>query len=186
MVPILELWAPIAVSAVLVFVVSTLVHMVLGYHKSDYRGLEKEAEVLEALRRAGVSAGNYMFPHCKAMKELGSPEMIKKYEQGPVGMLVVSPKRAPTMGKELVLWFLYSVVVGVFVAYLAGHTLAAGTHYLAVFRVAGAAAFMAYAVAPLVDSIWKLQPWSVTLKHAFDGVLYSLVTAGSFGWLWPR
>ena len=45
---------------------------------------------------------------------------------------------------------------------------------------------MAYGVGPLVDSIWKGQPWSATLKSVFDGLLYALVTAGVFGWLWPR
>jgi hypothetical protein len=29
-------------------------------------------------------------------------------------------------------------------------------------------------------------PWSIVLKESFDGLIYSLLTAGTFGWLWPR
>ena len=90
------------------------------------------------------------------------------------------------MPKLLGLWFAYSVLVGVFVAYLAGRTLAPGTDYLAVFRFAGTVAFMSYGLSQIVNSIWMGQRWGPTIKHVLDGLLYSLVTAGAFGWLWPR
>jgi hypothetical protein len=82
------------------------------------------------------------------------------------------------------LWFAYCLVVSLFVAYLTGRTVPAGSDYLAAFRVAGATAFLAYGVANLVDSIWKGQAWGRTFRHMFDGLLYSLVTAGVFGWHW--
>jgi hypothetical protein len=185
-VSILALWLPIVVSAVLVFVVSSLVHMVFTYHRSDYRKLPNEAATLGALRGAGLAPGSYHFPHAPSMKEAGSPEMIAKFKEGPVGILTVIPSGPPAMPKLLGLWFVYCLVVGIFVAYLAGRTLAPGPPYLAVFRFAGTVAFMAYGVGPLVDSIWKGQRWGVTWKHVFDGLLYALVTAGAFGWLWPR
>jgi hypothetical protein len=90
------------------------------------------------------------------------------------------------MGKYLGLWFVYCVVIGIFVAYLTGRTLGAGTDYLQVFRVAGTAAFLGYALAQVQDLIWKGQTWGVTFKHVFDGLIYGLLTAGTFGWLWPR
>ncbi len=186
MVALSALWLPILVAAVLVFVVSSLVHMVFAYHRSDYRQLPEEAQTLDALRKAGLTPGTYMFPYCATPKDMGTPETIAKYEQGPVGHLTVLPSRPPNMGTYLGLWFAYCLLVGVFVAYLAGHTLPAGTHYLAVFRVTGTAAFMAYGLSQLVDSIWKGQPGSATLKHVFDGLLDALVSAGAFGWLWPR
>ena len=186
MVPILALWLPIVVAAVLVFVVSSFVHMALRYHASDYRPLPKEDETLAALGSAGVTPGFYTFPYCKTPKEMGSPEMVEKYKRGPVGHLTVFPNGAPVMVKFLGLWFGYCLLVGVFIAYLAGRTLTAGTDYLHVFRVTGAVAFMAYGVGQLVNSIWRGQPWSVTVKDVFDGLVYSLVTAGAFGWLWPR
>jgi hypothetical protein len=64
--------------------------------------------------------------------------------------------------------------------------IAFGAPYPVVFRVAGTAAFMSYGLGPVVNSIWKGQPWSVTLKEIFDGLVYGMLTAGTFGWLWPR
>ncbi len=116
---------------------------------------------------------------------MGSPEMIAKYTEGPVGFMNVMPSGPPAMGKSLGLWFVYCLIVSVFVAYLTGRTVGDGSEYLAVFRVAGATAFLAYGVANIVDSIWKAQDWGTTLRHMLDGLFYSLVTAGVFGWLWP-
>ncbi|HVS03987.1 MAG TPA: hypothetical protein VMT16_14570 [Thermoanaerobaculia bacterium] len=185
MVSIPSLWAPIVLSAVLVFVVSSIVHMALAYHRSDYRPLPREGEALDMLRGLGLAPGLYTFPHCESPKEMGTPEMLAKYERGPVGLLTVLPSRPPAMGKHLAAWFVYCLVIGVFVAYLAGRTLAPGTEYLEVFRVAGTAALMAYGLGYLVLPIWWGQPWATTLKHVFDGLLYALVTAGAFAWLWP-
>ena len=38
MVGLAALWLPILLSAVIVFVASSLIHMVSGWHKSDYPG----------------------------------------------------------------------------------------------------------------------------------------------------
>jgi hypothetical protein len=169
-----------------VFVASSILHMVLPFHKSDYRKLPDEDKVVDALRVAGVTPGPvYAFPHCTP-KEMKSPEVVEKFKRGPVGLLTVRPNGAPGMGKYLALWFLNCVVVGIFVAYLTGRTRVSGTQYLEIFRVAGATAFMGYGVGQLQDSIWKGQTWGVTAKHVVDGLIYALLTAGTFGWLWPR
>lgn len=186
MVPIVALWQPIVVAALLVFFLSSLLHMVFTYHRSDYRQLPNESELLEGMRRAGLTPGLYFFPYSKDGHEMASPELQEKFRKGPVGSLTVVPSGAPAMPKLLVLWFGFSLLVGFFVAYIAGRTVAPGAHYLTVFRVAGATAFMAYGVAHVADSIWKGQTWSATGKAVVDGLLYSLVTAGAFGWLWPR
>jgi hypothetical protein len=89
------------------------------------------------------------------------------------------------MGKNLSLWFLYSVIVSVFAAYITGRAVGRGTDYLTVFRFAGTTAFMGYSLALLHESIWYLRPWLRTLKSVFDGLVYALLTAGMFGWLWP-
>jgi hypothetical protein len=185
MVALTALWIPILLSAVIVFVASSIMHMVLPYHRSDYKKLPDEDNVLAALRKAGVSRGLYIFPHC-THKDMKSPETIEKQKQGPVGTLTVFPSGPPNMAKYLVTWFVYCVVVGIFTAYLTGRVLPSGTVYLAVFRVAGTVSFMAYGVGQLNDSIWKGQPWSNTIKHVFDGLIFGLLTAGTFGWLWPR
>ena len=89
------------------------------------------------------------------------------------------------MGKQFVLWFLFSVIVGVVCAYVAGRTLAPGTDYLQVFRVTGTVAWVAYGFAYVQEGIWFGRPWSFVFKQLFDALLYALVTAGAFGWLWP-
>ena len=186
MVPVTALWLPILLSAVIVFVASSIIHMVLPFHKSDYRKLPEEDRVLDTLRAAGVTPGRtYHFPYC-THKEMKSPEVVERFKRGPVGLLTVIPSGPPAMGKYLGQWFLYCVLIGVFVAYLTGRTLSPSTQYLEVFRVAGTTAFLGYAVAQIQDSIWKGESWSVTLKHVFDGLIYGLLTAGAFGSLWPR
>ena len=89
------------------------------------------------------------------------------------------------MGASLTLWFLYSVVVSIFAAYIAGRALEAGAHYLAVFRFAGTAAFMGYSLALFQQAIWWKRSWAATLRGVADGLVYGLLTGGTFGWLWP-
>lgn len=185
MVSLAALWLPIVLSAIVVFVASSVMYMLLPYHRSDYQKLPDEDKLLAVLRSAGLKRGLYHFPHY-THKEMKSPAAIEKFKQGPVGMLTVFPSGPPAMPKFLGLWFLYCLIIGFFVAYLTGHTVAFGAHYLAVFRVAGTAAFLAYGLAHLSNGIWRGQPWGMTLKEVFDGLVYGLLTAGTFGWLWPR
>jgi len=186
MIAISALWMPIVVSGVAVFVVSSILHMVLQYHRADYKQIPNEEEALAGLRKAALPPGYYHFPWCTSMKEMGTPEGIEKFRRGPVGGLTLWPNGPMKMGKTLGLWFVYCLVVSFFLAYLAGHTVASGATYLAVFRVVGATAFMAYGLGQVVNSIWMGIPWANTVRAVFDGLVYALVTAGCFGWLWPR
>jgi hypothetical protein len=185
MVPLSALWLPILLSAVIVFVASSVLHVLLTYHRNDYQQLPDEDKVMAALRSGSLRRGLYVFPYCTP-KEMKSPAAIEKYKQRPVGTLTVVPSAPPAMPKFLGLWFLYCLLVSVFVAYLTGHTVSSGTQYLAVFRVAGTAAFLAYGLGVLPNGIWKGQMWSMTIKEMIDGLVYGLLTAGTFGWLWPR
>ncbi|MEE9129274.1 MAG: hypothetical protein V3T84_04600 [Phycisphaerales bacterium] len=180
-----ELWLPILLSAVFVFIVSSVIHMALPIHKGDYKKMKNEVAVLEAMRANGIEPGAYMFPCAGSMKEMGSPEMVEKLKKGPVGWLTVVPPGGFNIGKSLVWWFVYSLIVGVLVAYVGWHGLGAGAGYLDVFQITGAAAVLGYAVGYFHESIWKGASWGTTAKFIFDGVAYSLVTAGTFGWLWP-
>ena len=185
MVGLSALWLPILLSAVAVFVASSVIHMALKYHAGDHQALPGEAAIAEAMRRAGVGAGNYMMPHCGSHADAQTPENRKRFEDGPVGVLMIAPRGMPNMGKHLTLWFLYTVVMGFMVAYVASRALAPGTEYLKVFQIVGAVAFLGYAGAEPTGSIWKWVSWSTTAKLVFDGLVYALLTAGIFGWLWP-
>lgn len=183
MVPVMSLWAPILLSAVLVFVASSILHMLLPYHRSDFRKVPAEDELMESMRKLGISPGNYMMPHAATPGAMKDPAFVEKRKRGPVAMLTVM--RDPSMGKSLVQWFLYCIVIGVFAAYIAGRALGPGAEYLEVFRFSGATAFIGYGLALWQSSIWYKIAWSTTLKSNFDALVYGLLTGGAFGWLWP-
>lgn len=184
MVSLVELWLPILLSAAAVFVVSSVVHMVLPIHKGDCRRLAGEETVLAALRAQGVGPGEYMFPFCSSMAEVNSPAMVAKRKLGPVGVLTIRPGDVD-IGRALLQWFVYTLWISFFVAYLASVTLPHDLPFASVFRFAGAAATLGYAFGSISNSIWKGVPWGTSVKFAFDGLLYGLATGAVFAWLWP-
>ena len=189
MVPLTDLWLPIALAAVIVFVASSILHMALPWHRGDYRRLPAEDETMAALRKFSIPPGDYLVPCAGSPKEMTAPAFMEKMKKGPVMFATVMPSvpsGRPTMGAQLAWWFVYCLVVGVFAAYIAGRALGPGAHYLAVFRFAGATAFIGYSLALWQNTIWYKRNWVTTLKSNVDGLLYGLLTAGTFGWLWPR
>lgn len=185
MVGVLQLWLPILLSAVFVFVVSSIIHMLIPWHRNDHRKLPGEDAIRDIIRAQNVSKGIYFFPRATSMKDMASPEMQEKYREGPVGHVTIMDSGPPAMGRSLMLWFVYSIIVGVFAGYMAGMFNAPGAEYAAVQRAVGTVAILGYCAPFALDPVWKAQPWGVTLKHIIDGVIYGLVTAGTFGWLWP-
>jgi hypothetical protein len=185
-VSLLELWAPILLSAVVVFIASSLAWMVLPHHKADWKTLPSEGGFLEGLRSHNVPPGQYMFP-CASPKDMKDPEKKKLYESGPHGTLCVLAK-APNMGKNLILTFIFYLVVGLFVAYIGRLALRGmpAADYMDVFRVTGTAAVMAYCLGFIPGSIWFGRKARSTVMDIIDGVVYGLLTAGVFGWLWPK
>lgn len=184
MMTVLSLWLPILVSAIAVHIASTLIHMVIGYHRNDVKAIPDERRVADALRPFAIPPGDYVMPHGHA-KEMATPEFVQKTKDGPVAILTVLPNEPMKMGKSLVLWFVHALVVGGVAAYVAGSTLAAGAEYGQVFRVVAAVAFAGYSLAVLQASIWWARSWGYTLRTMADGLLYGLLTGGVFGWLWP-
>jgi hypothetical protein len=187
MVSLTALWLPVLLSAILVFFASTFVHMVLKYHASDYKALPNEEAVRAAIRNGNpATPAQYIIPHIADMKQMGSPETKKKYEDGPVAVLTLKRNGPFTMGPNLAQWFVFTLVVSFFVAWVTSQVLPMGTAYMKVFQVAGTVAFLSYAAGQLPASIWMGKPWSIAAKEVLDGLIYGLVTAGAFGWLWPR
>jgi hypothetical protein len=182
---ITNLWLPICLSATAVFVVSSILHMMIRIHKGDYRKVPGESDLLAAMRAQGLKPGTYMFPCPGSMKEMHTPEMIEKYDKGPVGFMTVVPNGMPGIGKSLVQWFLYSVVISVFVAYIGNLAIDGETDgFRHIFRVTGTVAVLAYAFSSVSDSIWTGLSWVITAKFVFDGIVYGLVTGVVFGLLW--
>jgi hypothetical protein len=186
MVGISGLYLPLLLSAVFVFVVSSIVHMALPWHKGDYPGVAREDELRAALGPLDLQTGDYMVPRAESMEQMKSPAFTEKMKQGPNLIMTVLPRGGFNMGRNLGMWFAYLLVVSLFAAYVAGRALPAGAEYLAVFRFVGVTAFLGYSAALWQMYIWYHRSLTTTVKTTIDGLLYALITAGTFGWLWPR
>lgn len=180
------LWLPIVLSAVFVFIASSIVHMALPWHKADYPKLPNEDAFRAAVGPLKIPPGEYMTPRADSMDEMKSPEFQAKFTQGPVMMLTVRPNAWTQMGPMLAKWFVYCLVVSLFGAYIAGRALPAGSNYLQVFRFAGATSFAGYTLALWQGHIWYYKSLRYTITSSLDGLLYACLTAGTFGWLWPK
>jgi len=186
MTPLVSLWLPILLSAVGVFLASSVLHMFTGWHKSDYLKVPNEDRVMDTIRGLGIPPGDYMMPRPTTRAEMGSPAFQEKFKRGPVMVFTVMPPGPMSMRNNLINWFLYAVVVGIFAGYIAGRALPPASPYLAVFRFVGATAFIGYSLALWQMSIWYRRAWITTIKATVDGLIYALLTAGVFGWLWPH
>jgi hypothetical protein len=185
MVSLVSLWLPILLSAVLVFISSSLLHMVLKYHRTDWTKLPSEDAVMDVLRP--VPPGDYMMPYSSGPEMMKDPAFMEKMKRGPMAVLtIMGGDMMTSFRKALAGWFVYALVVSVFVAHIAGGTLRSGTDYKRVFHVVGIVAFLGYGLALAQVSIWYGRKWSTTVKSLVDALIYGMLTAGVFGWLWPK
>jgi len=185
MISIISLWLPILLSAVVVFIISSVLHMVFTYHNNDFKKTPSEDQVMNDLGKYDIPPGDYVIPFAADNKERNTPEFKEKLNKGPLAFVTMLPKGQINMGSSLVMWFIYCIIVSIFAAYIASRALPPGTDYLAVFRFVGATSFLGYSLALMQNSIWFRKSWSATIKSMFDGLIYALFTAGVFGWLWP-
>lgn len=180
-----SLFLPILLSAVFVFIASSIINVAPLWHKNDFPKVPNEDAVMDAVRPLDIPPGDYMIPRASSQDEMKSQEFKNKIKKGPVMIVTVLPNEEISMGKSLFGWFIYLIVVSIFAAYIASRALPPGVDYLEVFRFAGATAFVGYSLALWQASIWYKRKVSFTLKSTFDGLIYALITAGTFGWLWP-
>ena len=183
---LLGLWLPILLSAILVFFVSSLIHMVTPWHKADMLPVANQSAVMAALRPFGLKPGDYLMPRPESTAQMRSAEFKALHREGPVMLFTVLPSGQMGIGRQLVGWLLYTIAISVFAGYLALTALPPGAAYLRVFQVTGTAAFLGYSGALWQASIWFRRSWGTTLRSTLDGLLFALLTAGMFGWLWPR
>ena len=182
---LLSLWLPILLSAVVVFVISSLVHMVLKWHASDCTAFSNEDAIRAAIRAGNPAPGWYGVPHCKDMKDMGSPEMLKKYQEGPIAHVTIGSAGAPNMGKYLGMWFLQTVFVSVVAAYLATKFIPMDATYARMAaKFVGAVSFIAYGFGTITESVWMMRPWSSSVKYLLDSALYGIGAGLIFLYLW--
>lgn len=179
---LLALWLPILASAVIVFLVSCFIHMALPWHKGDYPKIPNQDQVMDALRPLNIAPGSYMVPRCDSAKEMKSPEFKAKMQKGPVFIATFMDGQM-AVGRSMVLWFVYLLVVSYFAAYVGAHALGLGVEAVHSRRVIGITAFLGYGGALCQDSIWYRRPWGTTVRTLVDSVIYGAVTALVFAWL---
>jgi hypothetical protein len=183
---LLSLWLPILLSAVVVFIISSLIHMVVKWHASDYGTVANEDAIRAAINAGQPAPGRYVIPHCGDMKDMASEAMVKKYTEGPVMHFTILPNGAPKMGRYLGQWFLWSLVIAVVAAYLAARVCGLDhTHAHTAAKLVGALTFIAHGFGTVTESIWSGRPWSSSVKYLLDAALYAVGSWGVFLWLWP-
>ncbi len=181
---VLQLWLPILVSAVVVFMVSGLVWMVLPHHKKDVKSVPDEKALFSGLEKLDLAPGTYMWPGCQPGQDMKSKEFRARCDAGPWGsMNILSGK--PNFGSNLILVFLVYLVVSIFIGYITSLARPAGAAFLPVFRVAGATAVLGYCAGSIPNAIFFGKPGRFVLTDLLDGVVYGLLTAVVFALLWP-
>src|SRR5437879_12293957 len=111
MTPLVSLWLPSLLSAVGVFVVSSVIHMFTPWHKSDYRKVPNEDRVMDTLRPLAIPPGDYMMPRPESTQEMRSPAFVEKFKKGAVMMFTIMPGGSMAMGKNLGQGCLFSAIV---------------------------------------------------------------------------
>lgn len=183
---ILQLWLPIVVSAAFVFIASAAIWMATPMHKNDYKNLgDKEDAVLSVLKNEKLAPGIYCVPWMMCEKGADQKAATERYNAGPWATLAVSASK-PSFPMSLILWFINCLLISAMVGYITFHTLPNNPHYLKVFQAAGTAATLAYCGYLLPLAAWHSVPMKQLPAKFIDGMIYACVTAGTFGWLWPK
>lgn len=185
MIPLMDLWLPILVTAVAVFAASSVLHMAPLWHKNDYPPVPNQDAVMDALRPFGLAPGDYMLPRAADMKEMQAPDFVEKMKRGPMVVMTVMPSGPVNMGRPLALWFVHVLVISVLTAYVASRAVGFGAASMDVVQVAATTAFMGYALGIWQMTIWYRRAVAQALKETLDGAIYALVTGVVLAWMWP-
>jgi hypothetical protein len=186
MVSLTALWLPILLSGLAVFFASSVIHMLLPYHRSDYGRVPSEDAAMDAIRKLGIAPGDYFLPCASNPAEMHTPEFKQKLKQGPLVFMTVLPQDGYAMGPRLMQWLIYTLLVSAFTGLVVAHGAGPEPGHRRIFHLAILVAFSAYALGLWQNSIWYSRKWSTTLKSTLDGLIYAALTAEIFSLLWPR
>lgn len=184
---LLALWLPVLLSAVAVWIVTTILGMPFLHHKNDWVGLSpaQEDAFMEFLRKSGIKPGNYLFPDFRTREAMESEKVKKALEQGPVGHLSVW--RTPLgMGGKLAGCLVVYLVVSVLIAYLGSVALPRGAGFAKVFQVVGTAGVLAYSFSFIPSALWFGAYRRAIVASVIDGIVCGLITGAIFAWRWPN
>lgn len=179
-----QLWLPILLSSVFVFLASSIMWMALPHHKADIKVLPDEKALTEPLAKLNLPPGTYMWPNCQSGESQSSPKFKARMDAGPWGSINILGCK-PNFGANLALVFLFYLVVSVCVAYITSRSLAAGASCESVFWIACPTAILAYCAGGIPGAFFMGKPKRFMVTDFIDGVVHGLITAATFGWLWP-
>ncbi len=180
------LWLPIVLSSVFVFIVSSIIHMLSPWHKGDFPQLANQEKIMDALRPFNLQPGDYLLPRPEGRGDMKSPAFLELVNKGPKVIMTVMQPGMTGMGKSLGGWFVYLLVVNAFGAYIAGRALPLAADPMRVYQFVGATTFLGYSLALWQASIWWQKSIGITIKSTIDGLIYAVIAAATFGWLWPH
>jgi hypothetical protein len=182
---ILDLWLPILLGGVFVWIASILAWAVIApWHQPDMKRVPDHAAFEAAFRPLGLSPGHYLVPQPDSAADMKSAEYKRRYADGPWVSLTVRGAR-PNMGFAMLATLVVYTIVCAFVAYVCAQSLPRGAAYLEVFRVAGAAAALGFCFGGITNGIWMGKPARWVLTDLVDAAIYTCIVAGTFAWLWP-
>lgn len=177
---LLQLWLPILVTGVVLFFASFVAWMVLPHHQGDFSPIPQEDKWMDAVRSMNLPAGSYMFPYM-THAEAKDPEKIAKYTAGPRGTAVVWDM--PNMGRNLLLTFVYFLLIALVTAYIAWEALQGQTvTFLKAFQIVGAIGVLTFASSGQLNAVWfPRRIWT----DFIDGIVYGVLMGLVFAILWP-
>ena len=185
MTPLISLLLPVVLSAVAVFVLSSVIHMAMPWHKNDYEKVPDEDGLMAAMRPFGLAVGDYMMPRPSSGADMKSPEFMAKVAKGPVAIMTIRPGTW-NMGQTMATWFVFTLLVSIVAACMTGAVMAPGADDHDVFHYAGAVTFLCFAMGGVPQSIWYGRKWSTTFKHGLDSLIYGAATGLIFSMFWPK
>jgi hypothetical protein len=180
-----QIWLPILLTAVFIFIASSLIHMAFKWHNSDYKKLPNEDEVRAAIRAGNPDPGMYVFPHCMDMKEMQGEAMKKKYNEGPIGFLTLRKNGVHSMGPMLLQWFLFTLLVAAVAGLLVLQCVGLHAHTHVAGHLVGMVTFLTYAGGSVSNGIWMGKSWGSVAKDVLDALIYATISAFTSIYFWP-
>ena len=180
---LMNLWLPILVATIAVWMASAVFWMVLPHHVKDMRKLSDEDGLIDALKGLGVGPGSYSFPFCADKASWKDEELMRKWTEGPSGFMTIM--RPQSMARNMVCTIVVNLFVSIFVAYLTSQARVPGADFASVFQVAATAGVMAYLFGWMGSAIWFQLSKNAWISNAIDSVAYGLIMGLVFALLWP-
>ena len=181
---LIQLWLPILLTTVGIWMASTIIWTVMPHHAKDFSPVPNEDAFLSALKGLTLPQGSYQFPHCGSHKNSRDPEFQRKWKEGPAGTINVM--KCDGMGKNIILTVVVQLLASTITAYLGSLVLARGLDFMPVFRFFATAGVLTWCFASLPNQIWFGASRNVKVACVIDGVIYAAITGAIFAALWPK